>query len=151
MAKVVTIKTFGMDGTTVNATGDPANFESWTDGDSAVSVTGLLSTLDAESDFQRYWKVSCDLGKFTNDDIAAEVDDPDHLGSHSFISGATALWGDGGSTKFSITCSDAPVPDPSSASSSSGLSDEEVAGIIIGSIAAAILLYVLYIKYFTSN
>lgn len=44
-----------------------------------------------------------------------------------------------------------PAPDPSPASSSSGLSDEEVAGIIIGSIAAAILLYVLYIKYFTSN
>ena len=149
MAKVVTIKTFGMDGTTVNATGDPANFESWTDGDSAVSVTGLLSTLDADSDFQRYWKVSCDLGKFTNGDTVG-IDDPDQSGSYSFTSGATDDWG-GGSTKFSITCSDAPAPDPPPASSSSGLSDEEVAGIIIGSIAAAILLYVLYIKYFTSN
>lgn len=149
MAKVVTIKTFDIDGTTVNATGDPANFESWTDGDSAVRVTGLLNTLGASSEFQEYWKVSCDLEKFTNGETVG-IDDPDQPGSYPFTSGATDVWG-GDSTKFSITCSDAPVPDPSPASSSSGLSDEEVAGVIIGSIAAAILLYVLYIKYFTSN
>ena len=58
---------------------------------------------------------------------------------------------DGTNVYFKITSNSTPSPDPSSASSSSGLSDEEVAGVIIGSIAAAILLYVLYIKYFTSN
>ena len=56
---------------------------------------------------------------------------------------------------FTITCdgSPGPEPDPSPASpsSSSGLSDGEIAAIVTGSIVAAILIYVLYIKFFSNT